>query len=251
LPRTSRRRFAHEQGRLREPRLDRAIEELDQRCHRCEHLEELGIKAAARGERRFVLARAEELLELQVVRGWMILGIAKRHAGQSIARQFADRSRECRCRHHRVKTARMGRGNLRANVVQIGGRRHVHAAAHPHPTRRNLEVEAGAFALRHAAQRKARRDVRLVRRLVAAEARVAVDTKQRDLWIGDQLRREPSQVDRELLEQRDHRCAHVRLVFVLARLEPLTPVVALERAQKRECLSRKRRGHVSDHTFRR
>jgi len=162
----------------------------------------------------------------------MILRIAKRDARQTVAGQFADRSRECRSRHHLVQPARVRCGDVRANVVQVGGRRHIHAAAHPHPAWRDLEVEARAFPLRHAAQWKARGHVRLVRTLVAAEPRVAVDAEQRDLRLGNQLRRKPTQVDREPLEERHHRCAHVRLVVVLARLEPLTTVVALERAQK-------------------
>src|SRR6185436_4641674 len=99
----------------------RAVEELDERRHRFEYFQELGIEAAAGCERDLVLARAEELLELQVMSSRMILRIAKRDAGQTIAGQFADRSRECGSRHHLMQPAWMRCGDLRANVVQVGG----------------------------------------------------------------------------------------------------------------------------------
>ena len=54
-------------------------------------------------------------------------------------------------------------------------------------------------------RRKARADGRLERRLVAAEPCVAVDAKERDLRIGDELRRERSQINRQSREDLDHR----------------------------------------------
>ena len=51
LPRTSLRLFAHEERRLREPRLDGSIQELDQRRDGLEHLEQLRIEPGTGGER--------------------------------------------------------------------------------------------------------------------------------------------------------------------------------------------------------
>ena len=85
MPRISRRRFAHEERRLREPRLDRGVEKLHQRRDTFEDLEQFLIEARARGQRCLVLARAEKLFELQVVRRRMVLRVAERHTRQAIA----------------------------------------------------------------------------------------------------------------------------------------------------------------------
>ena len=61
-----------------------AIEELDQRRDALEHLEQLRIEPRTGGERGLVLTRSEKLLELQVVRGWMIL--ADIQAGTRVSR---------------------------------------------------------------------------------------------------------------------------------------------------------------------
>ena len=90
MPRTSRRLFAYEQRRLREARLDRPVQELDERRDSPEYLQQLAIEARARRQRRLVLAGPEELLELQVMRGRMILGVSERYARQSIASELAD-----------------------------------------------------------------------------------------------------------------------------------------------------------------
>ena len=79
-----------------------------------------------------------------------------------------------------------------------------------------------------------RRDVRLVRRLVLGEARVAVDAIHRHLRARDELGRERAEIDRQPLHDRGHRLADVRLVVVAVGVEPLAPIVALERAQKPE-----------------
>jgi hypothetical protein len=90
LPRTSRRLFVHEQRRLREARLDRSVQELDERRDSPEDLQQLAIEARARRQRRLVLAGPEELLELQVMRGRMILRVSERYARQSIAGELAN-----------------------------------------------------------------------------------------------------------------------------------------------------------------
>ena len=56
---------------------------------------------------------------------------------------------------------------------------------------------------------KVRRDVRLQRLLVGAEARIAINSIERDPWIRDELGRERRQVHRQPGQKLDHRCADV------------------------------------------
>ena len=67
---------------------------------------------------------------------------------------------------------------------------------------------------------KIAREMRLVRGLVGAEARVAIDPVDRLLRIVDVLRREGRQVGVDRLDQVDHRSFHLGIENLLARLEP-------------------------------
>ncbi len=68
-----------------------------------------------------------------------------------------------------------------------------------------------------------------------------MDAEQRPLRIADDLRRELGEADVHLLDERRERLAHVALVRVATRLEPLARIVAPER---REEAHRRRREAV-------
>ena len=84
--------------------------------------------------------------------------------------------------------------------------------------RGDMEVDAGALVLGQPAGRKHRGDVGLVRRLVVGEAGVAIDAVHRHFRAGHQLGREGAEVDRQPLDDRDHRLADVRLVVAAVRV---------------------------------
>src|SRR6185369_1978068 len=69
----------------------------------------------------------------------------------------------------------------------------------------------------------------------------------RDLRARHQLGREVAEVLREPLDHRGHRRTNVLLVVVAVRVEPLAPVVALERAQKPEGLVAESRPGLGHH----
>ena len=81
--------------------------------------------------------------------------------------------------------------------------------------------------------------LRLVRRLVAREARVAVDAEQRAALaagVGHQVRADLRQAQPEVLDEGERRLEQVVLVAVLVGVEPLAVVVGLQLAQEGEQL---------------
>src|SRR5690606_1111740 len=80
-----------------------------------------------------------------------------------------------------------------------------------------------------------RRDVRLQRTLVFAEARVTVDAVER-IARGDEVGGEVPEVPGQPVDDRQHRRPDVPLVIVLPGPEPLAVVVARETPEKREGL---------------
>ena len=105
-------------------------------------------------------------------------------------------------------------------------------AADPDPAGCDFEIQPGAFVPREAFGGKVRRDVRLERLLVRAEARIAINPVERHTRIRDELGRERRQVIRQASEQLDHRSADVLLVLLLAAPKPVAVVVAFQRTQK-------------------
>src|SRR5437764_14685010 len=79
-------------------------------------------------------------------------------------------------------------------------------------------------------------DVDLVRRLVAGEARIAMDAEHRAAGrprVGDETWRDPGQARREVADEAQRRVADVRFVALPVHGEPLPVVVLAELAQKR------------------
>src|SRR5262249_23217944 len=90
------------------------------------------------------------------------------------------------------------------------------------------------------------RGVRLVRRLVLREARVAIDSEHGSLGIAADLRREAREPCVELLDQLAHRLAHLNLVLGAPRLEPVLVVVGCKLAEKTEGGARERHDQLSN-----
>jgi len=143
-------------------RLQREVEKPDDRHHRTEGGQQLAIERRAGCELRFELAAGEELLELQVVRGRMIGGIAPGHARQPLPLERSNRLPERRSGGQAMQS-RVRFGNVRADGVELRVRRHVETPAHPHPPWRDFEVQPAALAFREAAHREVGGDVRLER----------------------------------------------------------------------------------------
>src|SRR6185436_15938445 len=80
--------------------LDGGVEEADERCERLEGAQQLRVEALARGERRFELAKPEELFVAQVVARRVIPEVAAGHPCESIALQLAQHRAELAPHHH-------------------------------------------------------------------------------------------------------------------------------------------------------
>ena len=126
--------------------------------------------------------------------------------------------------------------------IEAGLLGHPHAAADVHLAGLEVEVAAvpvgGAIGLDQAAvgralePREARPEVRLVRRLVLREARVAVDPEDRALGIGEERDVAGRQALRQRGDQRLDRFLEQPLVVGLARVEPVALVVRREVGQE-------------------
>ena len=138
---------------------------------------------------RLAALAGEELLVTEEIGGRMIRGVPAGNPGQLFTAERFEPSHKClsarQCPDLRPRV-----GDVLADLHEMRRFRRVHAAANPHPCRRDLEIEPGALMPVQSSPRKARRDVRLERRLVGAEARVAVDSIEGGLRRGDELRRE-------------------------------------------------------------
>src|SRR4029453_3888437 len=125
----------------------------------------------------------------------------------------------------------------------------VHPAANPHPARCYFQIQARALMFRQTTARKHSRHVCLQRRFVFRESRIPVDSIERDLWVGDEIRRESVEVVCQPLDQRDHWLPQERVVPLLTSLEPLPVVISLERTQKCDRLRREPWGRVCGHAI--
>src|SRR5262249_32207304 len=109
-------------------------------------------------------------------------------------------------------------------------------APDPDAVRRDMEIHAGAATFAERAVPEAGGDMRLVRLLVFRETDIAVDAVH-GLRADVQLGRHRPHVDRQSIENCEHRLANDGVVFVLAHGEPLAPVVALQPREKRQRVS--------------
>lgn len=128
-------------------------------------------------------------------------------------------------------------------VVALG---HVHARGEKALLRADLQIEAAAGGLLHAAARPPRGEVCLVRALVGGEANVAVDAHHRLVRRPHVVGRELGHALRDLVHEREHRHLHCALVSAAASLKPGAVVVARQPAQERE----RSRGQVTRHSQR-
>src|SRR5580704_3274472 len=103
----------------------------------------------------------------------------------------------------------------------------------------DAEVESASAQPPAAAAGKGCRDMRLVRRFVSAETRVAVDAKDGVLRLRDILRRELGELGVDGAGQLQHRRLHVLFEQVFTRLKPLPAVVALQTAKELDHVFRK------------
>ena len=112
-------------------------------------------------------------------------------------------------------------------------------AAGEHVARRQVQVEAGRVGLLGPLVAEVDARLRLVRRLVLGEARVAVDAEQRAALaprVGHQVRADVGQSEPEVLDEGERGLEQVVLVAALVRVEPLAVVVGLQLAQEGEQL---------------
>src|ERR1017187_1280298 len=138
-------------------------------------------------------------------------------------------------------------GNVPADFEQHRRLRHVHPAAPRDLFGRNLQVIAAVLMRPGAAAVKAGGYVGLVRRLILAEARVAVDAVDGLVGIGRVLRSKAFHRAVQRLHQFAHRLLDVLLEERLAWLKPLAVVVAREATEEGHGLWRKSlksRSHV-------
>ena len=206
-----------------------------------EHVENPRVKPRAAGEGRRKLASADELAVLEVLGGGVILWEAARHALEPLALEPPEATPERGRLDDRAQPLAVRRHVL-ADRLELRGVGRVQSPAGPHPLRRDLEIEAGAAMSLHAAPREHGRNLGLQRRLICGKPRVPVDAERRHLRRGDQLGCERFEVLAEPFDDLHERGADDELVAILARLEPLAIVIALQRAQERQRRCRETRG---------
>src|SRR5262245_25405686 len=117
------------------------------------------------------------------------------------------------------------------------GARMPEARAHEDPPGLQVQVVAGGLEVPRGLETEVDPDVGLVGRLVAAEARVAIDPHQRApvrSRVDRDVTAKPRERRRERADQRQHRIAHLGQIAVLVLVEPLAVVVTPELAEKRE-----------------
>jgi hypothetical protein len=207
-----------------------------------ERRQERGIETFFGREIGGELAAGEKLPVLQIVGGGVIRREPSRYPRQSITFERGHVAGE-RLLLDDALDLGPRLGDVLADAQQLRRLRRIHAAAHPHPGRRDLEVETCAFMPRETAARKDRGGVRLERCFVGAEARVAVDAIEGRFRRRHEIGRHPLEVAGELFDHREQRLPYVRLVVVFSRLEPLAIVIAFQRAQELQRVIREPGGH--------
>src|SRR5258708_39105876 len=108
----------------------------------------------------------------------------------------------------------------------------------------HTEVESPVPQMFRSPPRERGGDVRLVRRLVAAETRVPIDSEERLFRIGDKGWRELDQLGVDVRYQLQHRLLNMLLEQMFARLKPLSPIVAFKLLEELHHLDRKPRQHA-------
>ena len=101
------------------PALEERGVEANEGRDRPENPEQFGIEPGRGGELRLELAAGEELLEPKVARGWMVLRVATRHAGQLLAAERADGARKGAARDDAMEPAVTARDVL-PNQPKVG-----------------------------------------------------------------------------------------------------------------------------------
>src|SRR6185312_6854322 len=226
---------------LRSSLLKRFVEKADERGGPAEYIQNARVELRLRGERGRKFPARDELAVLQVLGGLVIFRKTTRHAGHPLALESAvERPLESRRLDDRSELVEVP-GEVLAHLVKLRHLRVIHAAADPDAIGRDVKVQPGAAALAERAMPEARGDVRLVRLLVLRKPDVAVDAVHA-LRPDEQLRRDAAHVDRQPIDDREHRLTDDAFVLVLARVEPLAPVVALQPRQERERVLAESRG---------
>src|SRR5260370_33674635 len=108
----------------------------------------------------------------------------------------------------------------------------IDAASHFNLRGGNAEIKASQMDVLRASPPERSSNVRFVRCLVGTESRVPIDAEDCLCRIGYVIRRKPSQLRVERCYQFEHGRFDVLLEKVLAGLEPLAAIVALEATEK-------------------
>ncbi len=122
----------------------------------------------------------------------------------------------------------------RAIRQQLVSFRRIDAAERQKLVGREMHVEDCTLALDRGVTGKNRGYVRFIGRLVFGKTRVAINAVHRLLRRRDITRRKARQLFVDARDQLQHRELDQRFILLLARIEPLAPVVALELAQESE-----------------
>src|SRR5713226_6508390 len=117
----------------------------------------------------------------------------------------------------------------------------INSARHVELAVGHAEVESSVPQMLRSPPRERCGDVRLVRRLVAAETRVPIDPEERLFRIGYKGGRELDQLGVEVCYQLQHRLLNVLVEQMFARLKPLAPIVAFQLLEELHHLDRKPR----------
>src|SRR5260370_42337232 len=115
----------------------------------------------------------------------------------------------------------------------------INSARHVDLTVGRAEVESPMPQMFRRTPRERGGDVRLVRRLVTAEARVPIDAKEGLFRIGDKGGRELDQLGIDGRYKLQHRLLNVLVEQMFARLKPLAAIVAFQLLEELHHLDRK------------
>ena len=140
---------------------------------------------------------------------------------------------------------RVVRAHPAAEGEELLALRHVDASGKHDLLRADLQIEAAAGGLLHAAPRPPGGEVGFVGELVFAEADVTIDAHGDLVRWADVFGCEVFEGGVDLVDESEHGCLERALVDFAAGFEPFAVVVAGEAAEELEGLGREVRGHGS------
>ena len=210
------------------------VQKADERRQPFKRAEQRVVKARSRRKAGRMLAPGQKLLQFEVFRGRVLLCKPSGYTLEPGAAELAEAPAKHRRLYDRAQPSSVVR-HVFPNPIELTRFWGVDAAADQHMVGVHVEIQASSTMLGQRSMRKDRGDMCFERCLVGREPGVAIDPVHRELRRGYEIGREPGEIESQLVDDLNHRRAHVCVVVGLSSAEPVAVIVALERAQELQC----------------